>query len=205
MLTAAQLERYTREREELLAQAFLHHRRSYDYPADALEDVLAWLGYTIEFRGGVPEGVMAFCDFETQRVVVADDLEGRLAFPKSAPGVLRSCLAHELGHIRLHAAQRRKGVLRKCWEEQAHNFAMVFLMPRHAVMARPQVRILQRGWVREQEEIWNLVADLGQEFRVNGSFMARALVAYGVIKMNRRTRVMRCCVLAPEGVQCLAA
>jgi hypothetical protein len=188
-MTESEELRYAADRELLLAGVARFER-----PADALEMVLEQLGYSVEFRSDVPEPKLAFCDFEFQRVVVADNLAERLTFPISAPGVLRSCLAHELGHIRLHADKARRGIRYKCWEERAHEYAMVFMMPRERVLSRPQVRILRRGWVDEQEQIWNLIADLGQEFGVNGSYMCRALVAYGVVKMNRKTRVIKPCL-----------
>jgi hypothetical protein len=190
-MTQSQEALYSIERDWLLGQAATLSQRSFELPADGLEEVIRSLGYSLRSSWSVPAQVMAYTDFDRKHVVLAFDFAQRLDYPDSAPGVRLSCLAHEIGHIRLHAERALEGVFRKSWEREANEFAMVFLMPRERVLSRPEVWALQSGEAQAQEELWGLVAELALAFKVTPSFMARSLVAYEVIKMNRTTRKIR--------------
>ena len=175
----------------LLTQISRRSKKRFQTPAQALPEVVRMMGYKIVWSSQVPENVYAFTNFDRREVVLAKDLKQRLSHPASLRGVVYACLAHELGHIRMHAHEARKGKRSVRWESEAHAYSGAFLVPHREVLSEPETQVLLGGLLQDQESMWKQVLRLAERYQVNGSFMACALNRYGVLRFCPRTRKLQ--------------
>ena len=169
------------------------NRKFFPIPARALAYIIRMLGYRLSWSDHLPEDVYAYTNFDAREVVIARDLRRRLVYPEAARGVIHASLAHELGHIRMHARQARQGKRGLHWEREAHAYACALLVPYRDVMAQPETQVLRAGLLQDQESLWKQVLRLAERYEVTGALMACALERYGIIKVHSKTRVIRAC------------
>lgn len=120
---------FAQDRDRLLARLRRKIRKRFEVPAEVLEDIIQLHGYRIESSSYLPSSMLGCCHFDDRLVLIPESLAIRLRHPQSAPQVVRSVLAHELGHIRLHARRARAGEREEFWEDEADHYAQVFLVP----------------------------------------------------------------------------
>lgn len=179
--------RYAADCEHLLGRVRQRIRRPFWVPGEVVREAIWAAGFQV-LREPLERGVLGVCDPEDRRVLFAKNFRMRLKCPWAASKVLTSTLAHELGHVRLHAAALRAGDWEPHWEQEATLYARVFLVPRPMLMNCLQVRGLLESQGAGQTRRWSYVLRLAEEFLVSGAFMAHTLKAYGLITFNARTR-----------------
>jgi hypothetical protein len=136
---------FAQDRDRLLARLRRKIRKRFEVPAEVVEDIIQLHGYRIESSQYLPSSMLGCCHFDDKLVLIPESLAIRLRHPQSAPKVVRSVLAHELGHIRLHARRARAGEREAVWEDEADHYAQVFLVPWPQLMARREVILLTRS------------------------------------------------------------
>jgi len=190
------VEHYAEDRERLLLDLRRKGLRAW-VPAELVRDAILHCGWRIERTQGMEASLLGLCCPEQQVLKVPTDFRRRLRVPETAKAMMNETLAHELGHIRLHAqfmldhTTKRRG-----WEGQANQYARVFLVPLVTLMTRfPMRRLLE-----EEDDVrrWAHVLRLAEEFRVTGWFMGSVLEMYGVAKIERRRRRVEVLPLAHE-------
>lgn len=112
---------YARDRDRLLSAAAGLTSKTYARPADALEDCLRLSGYSV-CRAPLP-GLWGLLDTEARQVTLD---------PAQPASQVAFTLAHELGHIRLHA--RRCMTTGPTEEREADEYATEFLLPEAALV-----------------------------------------------------------------------
>lgn len=122
-LTGVFLEMFGEDREHLMAL-----EEPGLSPARALPGILARLGYSVALEP-LPEGKLAATDWQDRKVIVNPDPVWRIE-PWSHH--VAECLAHELGHIRLHGP----GEIHPDQEWEAEHYALVFLYGRDSEALR---------------------------------------------------------------------
>lgn len=181
--------RYAADCEHLLGRIRQRFRRRFGVPAEVVAEAIEVTGFGIAVEEMDEEDDdLAYCDVEDRRVVLRKDFGLRLSCPWVAHQVRNFTLAHELGHIRLHARLLRAGEWEPHWEEEATFYARVFLIPRHLLMNRLETRSLLRGQLASQADLWGYVLNLAEAFCVSGKFMVHTLDAYGLIEFDPATR-----------------
>lgn len=180
--------RYAADCEQLLGRVRCRFRRDFEVPAEVVREAIAVSGFRIVFEEMEDESDLGFCDSEERRVVILKDFESRLHCPWVADRVLNFTLAHELGHVRLHAHLHRNGEWEAGWEEEATLYARVFLIPRPLLMTRVETHRLLDSPRASQADLWDLVLELADFFVVSGKFMVHTLDAYGLIQFDPATR-----------------
>lgn len=189
MVTPAQEQQYSLDRDALLATCRSRTARRFQVPAQVLSQAILSQGYTIERCPQVPAGMLAYCAFRQRRVVLPTDFAQRLDYPKSWRQVMRATLAHELGHIRLHSEQVVGGASDPGWETEANLYAQVFLVPRQQLLRHSSLEaLLARGQAKTQSQLWTDVLELAKHFKVSGGFMVHSLRLYGLIQFDRESR-----------------
>lgn len=183
-----QTQLFSQDRDRLLARLRCKTRKRFEVPAEVVEDIIQLHGYRIENSQNLPSSMLGCCHFDEKLVLLPDRLAIRLRHPQSAPKVVMSVLAHELGHIRLHARRARAGEREAVWEDEADHYAQVFLVPWPLLMARREVQLLTRATWQCQRSLWKYVLRLANYFRVSGAFMVRALEGYGLIDFCGKSR-----------------
>lgn len=179
---------FAQDRDRLLARLRRKIRKRFEVPAEVVEDIIHLHGYRIESSQYLPSSMLGCCHFDDKLVLIPESLAIRLRHPQSAPKVVRSVLAHELGHIRLHARRARAGEREAVWEDEADHYAQVFLVPWPQLMACREVQLLTRSIWQCQRSLWNYVLRLANYFRVSGAFMVRALERYELIDFCGKSR-----------------
>lgn len=186
--------RYAADCEHLLGRVREQSWRRFWVPAEVVCEAIGAAGFAITFEEmNEEDDDLAYCDVEDRRVVLRKDFGLRLRCPWVAHQVRNFTLAHELGHIRLHARLLRAGEWEPHWEEEATFYARVFLIPRRLLMNRLETRSLLRGRVASQSDLWGYVLSLAEAFCVSGKFMVHTLDAYGLIEFDPVTRWIRVC------------
>jgi hypothetical protein len=179
---------FAQDRDRLLARLRRKLRKRFEVPAEVVEDIIQLHGYRIKSCQNLPSSMLGCCHFDDKLVLIPNSLAIRLNHPQSAPKVVLSVLAHELGHIRLHARRARAGEREAAWEDEADHYAQVFLVPWQQLIARREVGLLMRPTSRCQKSLWSYVLRLANYFRVSGAFMVRALERYGLIDFCGKSR-----------------
>lgn len=179
---------FAQDRNRLLRSWKNNTHQSFQVPAEALTQIIRMQGYDILWVDYLPSSTLACCHFDHQVVWLARGFASRLRHPQSVLEVLLSSLAHELGHIRLHAWLARQGAREEHWEDEAFRYAQIFLVPLSQLLQNPDCQtLLQVGW-KSQARLWALVLSLAKFFRVSGAFMANTLELYGLIDFCRKRR-----------------
>lgn len=187
MITNLPIETYARDRDRLIQRCRIRHREEYRVPAEAVTRAIALEGYKIVWDDELPETMLGCCHFDCRIVLLAKEFRKRVRYPAVTLEVLMSTLAHELGHIRLHARQARQGERQPRWEQEAGCYSLVFLVPQGRLVQLSAWRaLLQPGW-QPQSRLWGLVSDLARYFCVSKSLMAHALELYGFVHICPRT------------------
>ena len=184
-----------RDCERLLEQLAMKRRKAYKTRARALPAVIRLLGYKLKWRDEVPEDVFGFTHFKNKEVVLPRDLAERMDFPQSLDAFLNATLAHELGHIRLHATAALQGHRSAKWEDEAYAYSCAFLVPYRDLMSQPEAMVIRAGLIQDQDNLWKNVLRLAELYEVSGAFMATALQRYEVIEFDVKTRVIRPCTV----------
>jgi len=174
--------------EHLLGRVKRTFRRHFEVPAEVVREAIRVSRFRITFGKVESETDLAYCDAEARRVVICKDFAAKLQCPWVAHQVRNFTLAHELGHIRLHAHLLRAGEWEAHWEDEATFYARVFLIPRQLLMKRPETGGLLGARLASQDELWEYVLSLAEAFCVSGKFMVHTLDAYGLIHFDPATR-----------------
>lgn len=166
-------------------------------PAQVVREAILQCGWGIQRVEGLPVGLLGLCCPEEQILKVPVDFRRRLRVPETAAAMMNETLAHELGHIRLHAAQMLEQQSKKRgWEREADDYARAFLVPIVQLMTRwPMRRLLE---AESQQQRWHQVLRLAEEFRVTGWFLASALEMYGLAQIDPRRRLVEILPVAHE-------
>lgn len=161
--------KYSADREELLPGHWLA-------TAPELPKVLKSLGWTIR-KDFLPPDRLSQADPAKRQIIIARDLRHRLECPQSTRSVAWSLLAHELGHVRLHAHLNAKQIPKR-WEQEAALYAQVFLVPWELIQGHDAWRYFKGNQLSRRNR-WSPIYHLAKEFQVTPSFMAAALESYG--------------------------
>ena len=182
------LENYAEDRERLLLNLRRKGVRGW-VPAQLVREAILECKWRIERVHGLNERLLGLCCPEVSVLRIPVDFRQRLRVPKTAAAVLNETLAHELGHIRLHARQMlQEGVKKRSWEREADDYARVFLVPLVSLLGHSSMTWLLRA--ESQQQLWAQVLRLAEEFRVTGWFMGSVLEMYGLIRIERRRRLI---------------
>lgn len=174
--------------ERLLGEVRRRYRRDYAVPAEVIQEAIWASKFRIVYEEVESDTDLAFCDVDGRRVVLCKNFTLKLQYPLVAHQVRNFTLAHELGHIRLHARRLEAGDWDAGWEDEANFYARTFLIPRRLLMSRPQLAGLLQSRRATSEERWEYVLELAEFFRVSGKFMVHTLDAYGLIVFDPATR-----------------
>lgn len=182
------LKDYAEDREQLLLALRRQGLRGW-VPAQLVRDALLHCGWRIERVYGLPDSLLGLCCAEERVVKVPVDFRRRLRVPETAAAMMNETLAHELGHIRLHAQQMLQLKTKKRgWEREADDYARVFLVPLVKLMTRwPMMQLLE---AETQQQRWHQLLRLAEEFRVTGWFLASVLERYGLAQVEPRRRLV---------------
>ena len=181
---------FSRDRDRLVSVARNLTGHRYTCPAEALEDILALLGYQLR-QIVLPEKVWGEV-LPGQKVIHECANMGRkLRFPASAPFVRTFTLAHELAHIRLHVHLILAGSLLPHHEDEANRYAEVFLMPVSILERQPEWAEVIRPQNKSSENLWELTQGLASSCRVSRSAMAVRLTHLGILHHDKITRELR--------------
>lgn len=189
------LEWMSRDCQVLIDQLATQKRKTFAVRADALRSIIRMLKYEIVWSPQVPDDVFAYTHFDERRVIIAKDLRSRLDFPESFEAMVNATLAHELGHIRMHASAALRGKRELRWENEAYSYSYAFLVPYKELMNEPECRLIRAGLLQEQETLWKNVLRLAEAYKVSGAFMAIVLQRYGVIKFDQWNRTIKPCTI----------
>lgn len=183
----ASWENYADDREHLLLALRRKGVRGW-VPAQLVRDAILECKWRIERVYGLEPSLLGLCCPEKQVVKIPVDFRRRLRLPETAAAVLNETLAHELGHIRLHARlMLEEGVQKRGWGKEAEDYARVFLVPLVSLVTRlPMTRLMQ---AETQQQRWGRVLRLAEEFRVTGWFMGGVLEMYGLVRIDRRRQL----------------
>jgi hypothetical protein len=190
-----ELEWMSRDCEILISRLAAKGQKTFTTRAAALPAVVRMLGYKIIWSDDVPDDVFGYTHFDHRQIVLAKDLRDRLEFPEAFGGFLNATIAHELGHIRMHANAALRGKRELAWENEAYTYSCAFLVPFKEVMSEPECRLIRAGLLQGQETLWKQVLRLADIYQVSGAFMASALQRYGVIKFDTRRRTIKPCTV----------
>lgn len=174
--------------ERLLGEVRRRYRRNYTVPAEVVREAIWVSNFRIVFEEVESDTDLAYCDVDQRRVVVCKNFTLKLQYPWVAHQVRNFTLAHELGHIRLHARRLLTGDWDSQWEDEANFYARSFLIPRRLLMHRPELTTLLQSRRASSEELWEYVLELAEFFCVSGKFMVHTLDAYGLIDFDPATR-----------------
>lgn len=178
---------YARDRNKIINAACGLLGKEYARPLDAIEDLLTLMQYTL-VRRPLPGDIRAHTHRQGRTIIVCSNLERKLIYPESLPGVMAFTVAREMGHMRLHLYQVEK--LLPIHGEEASRYAGVFLVPRRDLVALPEFHdMLDAG--RAGLNLWQFVHDLATHFGVTKSCMARQLEELGVVIHDRENRELR--------------
>ncbi|CAM9319976.1 unnamed protein product, partial [Phaeothamnion confervicola] len=180
----------SRDCQGLIDQLAARKGKNFITRAEALTPVIHMLGYKVIWSPKVPDDIFAYTNFDDRRVILAKNLRSRLDFPESFQALVHATLAHELGHIRMHASAALRGKRELRWENEAYSYSYAFLVPYKELMNEPECRILRAGLLQDQETLWKNVLRLAEVYRVSGAFMAIVLQRYGVIKFDHWNRTI---------------
>lgn len=181
---------YAADRELLLDEHRKLSRQAFSVPAEVVHHVVRQQGYAIRETSKLDPGILACTDFENRIVWVALDFAERLDHPRAWRQVYVSTLAHELAHIRLHAALTDELAHQPEWETEAALYSQIFLVPEAQLKRRIEVTCMRRTQARAQSLLWSYVLRLADHFQVSGAFMVRTLAQYGLIDFDEQTRTI---------------
>lgn len=156
---------FGRDCYELLCCAATYYRKRYRCPADALEDVIAFLGWSIKISR-LPDGMLALMNGSDNTITMAHDFCRSRRYSPSVGQERHFTLAHEIGHLRLHL-QNSCDEMGDLQEQEADQYAAQFLMPYRMIAAHPSV--LSPVSPRR------LVQDLARSFRVSNEMVTSRL------------------------------
>lgn len=194
-----ELECYAEDRERLLLELRRQGLRAW-VPARLVRQAILLCGWRIQRTVGMPACLLGLCCPESRVVQVPTDFRRRLRVPETARAVMNETLAHELGHMRLHAqAMLELQTKQRDWEKQANRYARVFLVPLTSLLSRLPMQLLLEA--EDEVQRWRLVLRLAEEFEVTGWFMGSALEMYGLAHISHRRRLVRVQPLAHELVR----
>ena len=203
MIDLQQHHRYAEDREEFLRLFRRNHLRFW-VPAQIVREAILQSDYRIERVDGLEPGILGLCAPEQGAVLIPRDFRRRLLHPQTSSQVMHQTLAHEFGHIRLHAEAMKRGVKEPDWESEANLYARVFLVPRYRLLKCLETQALLRAREFCQAVRWGYILRLAEEFRVTGSFMAETLQMYGLIHLDRERRFVTIPQKAQESATRLA-
>jgi hypothetical protein len=170
-------------------------------PSKLLRAVLRSIcGFRVAPRSLFP-GQLALCDFQSKIVHYAAAMKNFVNRETSLEGLINSTLAHELGHIRLHANEIRNRYTRSFElpgggvihadgrnvqrEQEAELYAAIFLVPKKLLVEEHSAKRLyewhQNETWKKPPVIWRLVVKLAAKFEVSPSLMKRCLCELGWI------------------------
>lgn len=193
------LETYAEDRERLLLELRRQGWRAW-VPARLVRRAILLCGWRIERCHGMASSLLGLCCPESQVIQVPTDFRQRLRVPQTARAVMNETLAHELGHLRLHApAMLKHQTKQRGWEKEANDYARVFLVPLLSLLNRLPMELLLKA--EDDVQRWRLVLRLADEFEVTGWFMGSALEMYGLAHISHRRRLVRIQPLAHELVR----
>lgn len=148
-------------------------------------------------------GQLAFCDFMTKTVIVNSETESFVNDGVCLERLRWSTLAHELGHIRLHAeeileegsicyyGEGREFVDTRSYqkEREADFYAAVFLVSKEGLLAHPSAQeILEYRLSRRKMAsgaIWKHVYRISSSFLVTPTLLKNCLVEFGWVTAMR--------------------
>ena len=188
MQTTSLEARYAADCERLLGRVRRRFRRDFVVPAEVVQEAIWACNFRIACEELESDTDLAVCDADRRRVVLCKDFALKLQCPWMAHQVRNFTLAHELGHVRLHAQLLRAGEWEAHWEEEATFYARVFLIPRRLLKRRLETGSLIKSRLACQEILWEHVLSLAEAFCVSGKFMVHTLDAYGLIRFDPATR-----------------
>ena len=191
-----------RERERLLDGFRKKYPRcEFRRPAEVLKDVIADIcGFRVAPRT-LMRGQLAICDFQTKIVTYNSQMTDFVHNKTNIKTLVNSTLAHELGHICLHAdeMEMRETVSyyngtcethtdpRHAYRErEADLFAAMFLVPKEQLLLEQEGARVQycykEGEKLKSSTLWRFVYQLARKFQVSPSLMRRCLIELGWVE-----------------------
>lgn len=201
------MKRFSEDRDELLGELnLLYPRLEAAAPSEKVEIVLTDICGFHVVDEPLCFGQMALCDFSNRVVIVNSEMD-RFVPDKERRDMLRpSTLAHELGHIRLHADEIAEGYTVHFYgesgrftdsrsfqkEREADLYAGLFLVPLEELLTQRSIQSLLRNKMKKKQmrsgSLWNLVYKYAEMFKVSPSLMKRWLVDMGWIELGDRRK-----------------
>lgn len=182
------LDRYEADREHLL-RALARKRIRGWVPAQVVAAAILECGWVIRRVAEMNPQLLGLCCAEARVICIPTDFRQRLRVPATAAQLYLETLAHELAHVRLHAQEMLEDTTKnKSWEQEADDYSRVFLIPRVSLCRQAPMRLLLQA--ETQEERWRHILSLAKEFRVTGWFLSSALELYGLIRIEKRRRLV---------------
>lgn len=201
------VKRLSADRDDLLGRLFLlYPELEGSRPSELVEDVLVDIcGFHVVDEPLGP-GQLALCDFSNRTVIVNSELEQNMHHKANVELLRQSTLAHELGHIRLHADEVAEGCTLHYLgssgefidsrsyqkEREADLYAGVFLVPLEELLRQHSVQNLLRN-KRDHRQmsvgtLWNLIYRLASQFKVSPTLMKRCLLELGWLRQSSQQK-----------------
>ncbi len=185
---------------------FEHKKR----PADVLRAIISDVcGFRIAPRPLVA-GQLALCDFQQKIVYLNSDIKRFVHHKTTIETLNNSTLAHELGHIQLHADEMADRTTVTYYtmsgmtqidhrdlyrEREADLYASIFLVPKLQLLQNRQGYRLREAYKNGREmsssTIWKLVYNLARSFQVSPTLMRRRLLELGWLSAGPGSRTLR--------------
>ena len=176
---------------EAIAECDVHHQvpNQLASPALHLDSAAAQCGLTI-IEEHLPGASIGRLDVSRGAILVDPVKIARVFRPGTfLVGVVRSTVAHELGHYRLHRAQLQLGIRNLEQEQQARVYASAFLLPRARLeVDATLLRLQERAGVGEVPEftLWASLQVVANRFGVTRSLVVERLVKLGFLTRHGR-------------------
>lgn len=198
------LERCAEDREELLLAFDLMYPRFADRQiAEKVQDIILDVcGFHVVDQP-LSLGQLALCDFGTKTVFVNSTMDRFVGEKVSLKCLRFSTLAHELGHIRLHAEEIKAGrfvtyeeagrrhtdarMYQK--EKEADFYAAVFLVPKERLLEHKACRSLLEYRLSRRKmasgALWKQIYQIASHFQVTPTLLKNRLVDLGWITARK--------------------
>lgn len=173
-------------------------------PSEKVEDVLVEVCRFHVVDRPLPKSQLALCDFSNEIVMVNSEMD-KLPVSVNYELLRRSTLAHELGHVRLHADEMREGFTTTFYstfnsvadsrafqrEREADLYAGLFLVPIEQLLQdRGIQRLLKLRTARKSmgnHTIRNLIKRLARKYQVSQAFLRRYLFELRWLRKGEQT------------------